>query len=312
MGGTNLRVGLREVGGTRLLGVESVPARGEWSPGSLADEVESLLERLVHGHPGSRVVALGAGITGDIDFRTGTCYSMKRFPGLEEAPLGALLSRRLGVPVRLLNDGLTAALAELRLGAGRSVSDFVMVTLGTGIGGGIVVGGRLLTGERGRTGKVGHHVIDLDGPVHCHCGLPGCWQSLAGKDGIAARAPRWASCHPGSALANLMAEGRVDLQQVTALGGEGDAASVGLLEETGRYVGIGLANLVKILAPERVLVGGGIAEGNAVLLEAIRRTVAEYAIKPYQAVPVLPAALGKEGGVVGATLLPEEAFTPLV
>jgi glucokinase len=152
----------------------------------------------------------------------------------------------------------------------------------------------------------------VNGPVHCHCGLPGCWQTLAGRDGIAARARDAAREAPGSALAQAIAgAGDVDLKAVADLAAGGDAASLRVVEDTGRYVGIGLANLVKILAPQRLIMGGGIAEQNALLLAAVRRTVREYAIKPYQDVPVVPAELGKAAGVIGATLLPEcDVVTP--
>jgi glucokinase len=303
LGGTNFRAGLRIAGETALLDQEAMAADGAWDAEAIAGQVERMLAAMAARAPAPYELAgAGFGLTGDIDCREGVCHSMTRFPALEDMPLGEVLGRRLGVPVPLLNDGLTATLAELHAGAGRGLRDFVMITLGTGIGGGIVAAGRLLAGERGRVGKVGHQIIDLDGPVHCHCGLPGCWQTLAGKEGIIARAREAAAQDPGSALA---AAGAVDLARVAALAEAGDLAARRVVEETGRYVGIGLANLVKILAPQRLLIGGGIAERNTLLLETVQETVSRYAIKPYQAVPVVPAAFGKDAGVVGATFLAE-------
>ena len=310
LGGTNLRVGVRAAGGASLLELESVLASAAWGMEELAGQMEAMLARVAARRGGPwQVAGIGAALTGDIDCKDGICYSMTRFPRLEAAPLRGFLRERFGVPVSILNDGLTATLAELRLGAGRGVRDFVMITLGTGIGGGIVVDGRLLTGERGRIGKVGHQIIDLDGPVHCHCGLPGCWQTLAAREGIAARARMAAAEAPDSALARALAECEdVDLKRVADLAARGDPAARRVVEDTGRYVGIGLANLVKVLAPQRLLIGGGIAERNELMLAAARRTVLEYAIKPYQCVEVVPAALGKVAGVIGATLLAEEAI----
>lgn len=306
LGGTHFRVGLRRRGELRLLDQEWVTASGAWDAERLLDQMGGMVDRIQARHPGLNLAGIGFGSTGDIDCAGGVCYSMKRFPGLEEAPLRRLLEERWGVPAALLNDGLCAALGELRAGAGRGVDDFVMITLGTGIGGGVVVGGRVLAGSRGRIGKVGHQILDLDGPVHCHCGLRGCWQSLAGKEAIELRARGVAAAVPESRLAALLrAEPDPDLRQVTELALSGDGAALEVVEGTGWFVGIGLANLVKLFAPQRVVVGGGIAEGNPVLLEFAQRALDEYAIKPYQHVPLVPAELGKEAGLLGATLLAE-------
>jgi glucokinase len=307
LGGTHFRVGVRREGESGLLAHETIPSDPAWSPEGVVRACRTLLSRIEERCGEMALAGAGFGSTGDINYRTGHCYSMKRFPGLEAAALAALLEQELGIAVHLLNDGLCAALAELRAGAGRGLQSFVMITLGTGIGGGIVMDGRLLAGPEGRVGKVGHQILDLDGLVHCHCGLPGCWQTLAGKAGILARARAMAENRPESSLAALLRDDpAADLGAISRLAGEGDLAAVELIRETGRYVGIGLANLVKILAPERILIGGGVAEDNALLLDAVRETVDRYAIKPYQRVPVMGAQLGHQAGLIGATLLAEQ------
>lgn len=311
LGGTNFRAGLRLPGSESLLDVEGVPSSGAWDAAELLRELEELLGGMRARHPELefQIVGVGMGITGDIDFRDGICYSMKRFPRLEAHPLARDVEAHFGVPVRLLNDGLSAGLAELRAGAGRGVDDFVMVTLGTGIGGAVVMGGRLLTGSRGRVGKAGHQIVGtVKGPVHCHCGLNGCWQSLAGRDGIAARAREYARRYPDSELARLGVAGSpeaFDFRRVVTAAEAGDAASREVIAETGRWIGIGLANLVKLFAPEKVLVGGGSAQDNPLLFAAMNATVWEYAIKPYQRAPIAPAYFRKDAGVLGATFLAE-------
>ncbi len=311
LGGTNFRAGLRRSGEETLLAVASIPSSGSWEAGEILDRLAEMADWLLARCPGSppRLCGIGMGITGDIDFRDGICYSMKRFPGLEAFPLASALRERFQVPATILNDGLTATLAELRAGAGRGCRDLAMITLGTGIGGGIVLDGRLVTGARGRVGKVGHQIVGaVEGPVHCHCGLNGCWQSLAGRDGIAARARDLVQCHPDSALARLgeaLEPGNFDFRAVVAAAEVGDKASRAVISETGRWVGIGIANLVKILAPEKVLVGGGTAQDNPLLFKTIQATVDAYAIKGYQRVPVLPAHFRKDAGVLGATFLSE-------
>lgn len=311
LGGTNFRAGLRLPGSQALFDVEGVPSSGSWDASALIRKLEGLLARIRERHRGVEleVAGIGLGITGDIDFRDGICYSMKRFPHLEAYPLARDVRACFGVPVTLLNDGLTAGLAELRAGAGRGVDDFVMITLGTGIGGAVVMGGQLLTGARGRVGKAGHQIVGAgEGAVHCHCGLPGCWQSLAGRDGIAARAREYAARYPHSELAKGPATceaAAFDFRRVVAAAEAGDAASREVIVETGRWVGIGLANLAKLFAPEKILVGGGSAQDNPLLFESMNATVQEYAIKPYQRVPVVPAQFRKDAGVLGATFLAE-------
>jgi glucokinase len=300
LGGTHFRVGVRLPGEARLAGREAIAADPTWTSQDVLSVAGGMLDEIARRR-GTALHPLGIGLasTGDIDHLGGVCHSMKRFPALEAAPLGAMLTERFHCPARLLNDGLAAALGELHAGAGRGVSDFLMITLGTGIGGGVVLDGRVLTGARGRVGKAGHQIVDMDhpGPVHCHCGLPGCWQALAGRDGVQARAD---AAGLGSAT---------DLEAIVRRSAQGDAAARRVMEETGRIVGIGIANLVKLFAPDVVLVGGGIAEGNAVLLNAARETLGAYAIKPYQHVPVRPPELGKDAGLVGATYLAEGALS---
>src|SRR5688500_9598210 len=144
LGGTHLRVGVRRDGEKQLAAVETTLASREWSPEDLAEEIARGLARIREGCPGE-IRGLGFALTGDPDPVTGTCHAMTRFPKLEGFALTPFLSERFTAPAYLLNDGLTAALAELRAGAGQGVKDFVMITLGTGVGGGVVLDGQLMT-----------------------------------------------------------------------------------------------------------------------------------------------------------------------
>jgi glucokinase len=307
LGGTHLRVGLRRAGAAdgTLVATETLPADPTWDADALASIIEGWCSARRMAYD---AVLAGAGIalTGDVDARSGMGRSMRRYPRLERAPISGTLTRWLNVPVRAANDGLVAALAELRAGAGQGLSDWVMLTLGTGIGGAIVIGGRLLLGDQGRAGKVGHQIIDLDGPVQCHCGRPGCWQSFVARDGILARARKLAQSAPGSALAvAFRAPGSPTVKDLARLAAGGDEPAQRVFAETGRAVGIGLANLVKILAPTQIVLGGGIARENPWLLAAAEETLREYAFEPWQVVPIVPARFGPEAGVVGATFLAE-------
>ena len=308
LGGTNLRIGLRLAGAPELLDVETVPASRDWEARDLVSLLSDVWARAAarHNDGESRPGGVGFGLTGDIDCEAGTCHSMKRFPRLEGVPLRELLREQFDVSVHVINDGLAAAIAERSAGAGTECAEFVLVTLGTGVGGGVVTGGKVLLGPRGRAGKVGHQILEIDGPVHCHCGLRGCWQSFVARQGVEHRARQAARLHPRSRLATeAVTEESVDLALVARLAAADEEASRTVMEETGRYLGIGLANLAKIFAPELFLVGGGIAEDNPVLFATAQRVVREFVVNPYESVPVLPARFGKEAGVLGATFLAE-------
>jgi glucokinase len=325
LGGTHFRAGLRLAGAERLAAQESGPAyrtveegatppsavktpsgpvwagqnrtsseESLWDARGFAAAVSGALERLAGQLPAPAALAgIGVGMTGDVNPFTGTCHAMTRFPALEGVALAEHLSAACGAPAFLLNDGLCAALAEWKAGAGRGAANLVMVTLGTGIGSGVVLDGRLFLGAAGHGARVGHQIIQADGPVHCHCELPGCWQSLCAREGVEARVRKHCGDEP------------IDLADIIARSNEGEAGPRVAMLETGHYLGIGLANLIKAFAPERVLIGGGIAEGNAALLDAAREAVDDYAVIHWQRVPVLPAALGKDAGLLGATLLAE-------
>jgi glucokinase len=305
LGGTNLRVALREPGclDPSCLRVDLSAASSRWAPPDLISAINAALDRI--GTPRG-ITGIGFAITGDPNPDAGTCHAMTRFPALERFPLAAYLTGQFRAPARVLNDGLSNTLGELRMGAGRGVRDFVMITLGTGVGGGVVIDGRLVTRKQGRFGKIGHQIVDIDGPVHCHCGLPGCWQSFAGKAGVVARAHEAVERDPSSALANaLPPEGTFDLRLLGELADAGDLAARQVVDEVGRFVGVGLANLVKLLACDLAIIGGGIAQACPGIIPAAQQALTEYAVLEWQRIPVVPAALGIEAGVAGATFLAE-------
>ncbi len=305
LGGTHFRLAFRLAEAPNIRSeVVTLPSDERWDSATILTLIRDYAAGLSPDL--GPVLGVGLGMTGDVDPATGVTEVAPRFPRLSSTPLGERLRRGLDLPTFVMNDGLAAALGELTLGAGRGVRSFLLLTLGTGIGCGLVANNRVLAGPHGRWGRAGHQILEIDGPVYCHCGLPGCWQSLAGKRAVEHRALDVARSHPESPLARLLAQGGgVDLAAVSELASHGDGASADVLTETGRLVGIGAANLIKCFAPELVLIGGGIAERGGPLLQSLERTVARYAVKPYQRVPVRPAGLGKDAGVFGATVLAE-------
>jgi glucokinase len=198
-------------------------------------------------------------------------------------PIAGPVGEALGVPVTLVNDVRALTLAELRLGAGRGASDLVCVALGTGVGGGVVIGGRLHLGL-GHAGEIGHTTVDPDGPL-CGCGNRGCLDRMAGADAIAALA------------------GQPTVAAAAEAARAGDAAALRAFARAGEYVGRALAGAIVLLWPERVVVGGGVADAGELLLGPVREEIRRRAcVAPVDRIPVVAAELGPVAGAVGAAL----------
>jgi glucokinase len=222
---------------------------------------------------------------------------------IEGVPLKDELEPRLGLPLTIENDANAAAWGEFRFGAGSEADHLVFVTLGTGIGGGVITDGFLLRGAQGSGGELGHVTVHATGP-RCACGNRGCLEALASGTAIQRRAREVASERPGSALGRLAVERKVLGEDVTRLAREGDEAALAVLGEAGRWLGIGLAGFVNIFNPEVVAVGGGAAKAGELILEAAREEVQLRARPPSRdLVEVMVATLGPESGVLGAAAL---------
>jgi glucokinase len=193
------------------------------------------------------------------------------------------------VPVHLLNDARAFTLAELRLGAGRGAQTLVGMTLGTGVGGGVVIWGRLYLGRDGAAGEIGHQTIDPDGPF-CNCGNRGCVEAFARADVIAA------TC------------GASSVEEAVRAAAAGDARALDGLAQVGRYLGIGIANMVTVLTPDRVVVGGGVAAAGEILFAPIRAELDRRVRMTGSAtVEIVPAELGIWAGAIGAAIHGAEA-----
>jgi glucokinase len=250
------------------------------------DGVGAVLDRLAAlAREAEPVESIGLGLPGLFD-GDGRAVLLPNLHGdWVGRPIAAPLREALGRPVRLINDGHAFALAEARIGAARGAGDVLCVVCGTGIGGGLVIGGRLHLGVEDRAGEIGHHTVVPDGP-RCGCGNHGCLEALAGARAIAAAA------------------GRSSFDDVVAAARDGDAQSLEALRRAGGYIGIAIANLTIFLAPQRIVVGGGVAEAGEFLLAPLRAEVERRAgrVAPLHAIEIVPATLGADAGAVGAAL----------
>jgi glucokinase len=303
-----------DVGGTKILGVVldrddprrvlaerrvPTPIGADGLMAALLGTVEELVAAV--GPPSS----VGVGVPGLVDHE-GMLHFGPHLPGIVDLPIALRMADALGVPAMADNDANCAALAEQRVGAGRGVSDALVVTFGTGIGAGIVVGGRLLSGGSGFAGEVGHMVVEAAGPP-CPCGRRGCWERFASGTGLSRLARDAALAGTLNAVvATAGGPEEVRGEHVTDAARRGDPGAQEVLGEFAEWVARGLANLANVLDPGIIVLGGGLVAAADLLLEPVRAAFAErvMAYEQRAPIPIVPAELGERAGAIGAALLP--------
>jgi glucokinase len=280
-----------------------------WDAPSPSDRA-SLLDKMIEEVQEALAVApdveaVGFGIPSLVDRERATSMWSNHLP-LDNVPFRDLMSERLGLPVFVENDANAALLAELSHGAARGSSDALMLTLGTGIGGAVVLGGRLHRGATGSAGELGHVVVDLDGPP-CpgKCPNRGCLEVMASGSAIGREGEAAARSAPDSALGRALASGRVlSGALVTELAHDGCEVARSVLELIGRRLGVGLSSLANAFDPEVIVVGGGAIAADEMLLEPARAELRSRALPPPAAgVRVVRAHFGEEAGMLGAALI---------
>jgi glucokinase len=293
-----------DLGGTKIA-AGAIDRRGEITaraerptPVSSQDDLLAALDELVEqiSDQVGRVQALGFGIPSTIDQRSGRAVSSVHIP-LADLDFRDRMSTRFGLPVAIDNDGNAAAIAEWKLGAGTGTQDMVMLTLGTGIGGGLILAGKPYRGSVGAGAELGHMVLQYDGPP-CGgtCEGHGHFETLA--SGSAA-----------DAVARSVLSRDADAHDLVRLASEGDARAREALAGVGRILGAGIGSLVNIFNPEAVVLGGGFGAAGDVLFDPAREVVAREALVPGRdLVRIVPAQLGAEAGLIGAGLIAFEAL----
>jgi glucokinase len=254
---------------------------------------------------GAEIAAVGFGIPSLIDQRSGTAVVAVNLP-LTDIPFADVMAERLGIPVFVDNDANVAALAEHRAGAARGCSEAVILTIGTGIGGGLILRGQPYRGAIGSAAELGHVVIDMNGPpCQGNCPNHGCVEALASGTALAREALRLARERPGSGLARALEDGRELIGPlVTELAHDGDDAAIEAIELIGSRLGVALATFVNIFNPQVIVIGGGVIAAGELLLAPARAVVAERALPPSRdEVKIVAARFGVEAGMIGAAAL---------
>jgi glucokinase len=251
------------------------------------------------------IEAVGVGVPGLVD-RDGRLAVGPNLPGVVDLSIRHELQARLNVPVSVDNDATCATWAEVRLGAAKGSQEAFMVTLGTGIGGGVVTGGVLQRGANGFGGEPGHMVVDPQGPP-CPCGRRGCWERFASGSGLGRLAREAAQSGRGSRMIALAGGDPEDVrgEHVTRAALEGDADALEVFRAFGWWAALGIANLVNVLDPEIVVVGGGLVGAGEIVLAPIREAFPQLvlAAEHRPQVPIVPAQLGNDAGAIGAGLI---------
>ena len=254
------------------------------------------------------VECVGFGIPCTFDRRTGLAVQAVNLP-LADLPFRDVMAERLGLPVTVDNDANCAVLAEVRAGAGRGASEVVMLTLGTGIGGGLVLGGQVYRGAIGGGAELGHVVVDMDGPwCQGSCPNRGCLEAVASGTALVREASLAVASRPGTALGTALENGRpLTGPLVTELAYDGDEVARDVLALIGRRLGVGLSSLVNVFNPEVAIIGGGVIAAGEMLLGPARAELRARALAPGgEFVRVLAAEFGEESGMVGAALMARE------
>ena len=300
IGGTQSRVALVN-SDAKILKRISVPTEA----GDGYKVIIKAIRELITKDELARVSGIGVAIAGLLKSNSGTLVYSPNMPGWLNFPIKQIFSDEFGVPVYVGNDASLAAIGEYKYGAARGINNFIYITVSTGIGGGLILDGKLYVGADGYAGEVGHMTIDLDGPL-CACGMRGCFEAMASGTAIAREARDPITAGNRSSLSDMVAN---DLSKITAATVEqaarnGDHLASDVMHQAAVNLGIGLSNLIIIFNPDAIVVGGGVTQSNELIFDPARQVVADRAVKYLQReVPIIKAVLEDNVGLIGAAAI---------
>jgi glucokinase len=300
IGGTQLRVAVYAEGENRPLKQKRIPTRGP--DGSPLDRLLGLIAEV--WPTGDRVRAIAMAAPGPTNPFVGVIYTAPNIPGWEKLPLAQIVSERFHVPAALGNDANMAALGEWRYGAGQGHHDLLYMTISTGIGGGVIIGDRLLLGVNGLAAEIGHVTVDPNGPM-CSCGHRGHLEALASGTAIANYVNEQLANGVPSSLSEIASPTGRDISMAAE---QGDPLAKSALSRAGTYIGKALADYLHIYNPSIIILGGGVSRSGSFLIEPLRAALAENIMSPeyMHGLVVTTAALGDDAGLLGALTLAQQ------
>lgn len=265
------------------------------------EQVAEVVKRLVRGSAG--IEAAGIAIPGLVNRQTDQVVSSRDYPALVREGLQAEFLKVTGIRVELENDANAAAYGEYKVGAGRGSRDMFYITIGEGIGGAIILGGKLWTGASGFAGEVGHITIDTEG-IECECGNKGCLETVASSPNIVRRANERLNRDGTSSLSRLGLTQDFSAADVAQEAKNGDDFALMMIERTGRYIGTGVASVINLLNIERIVLGGGVMEAGKLILDPIIQETKRRAFQPcFEATQIMAGTLGSDAAAIGAAML---------
>jgi len=311
LGGTKVRALVADLDGN-VCGEEMHPTEADRGQDSVIDRMIETL-RSAAGQAQVRAEdlrAVGVASPGALDLVRGLVFEAAQLPGWDGVPLARIIGDRLGVPALLENDANAAALGENRFGAGRGTRQMIFLTISTGVGGGIIIDGKVYHGATGAAGELGHVVLNVDGP-RCLCNARGCLEAYASGTGIAWRARELVERGEAPGLARVVEEGsELGADEVAGTARAGDRDALRLFDEAGFYLGVALANFINIFNPEAIVIGGSLRKlGERYLGPAAEVVHREALRQPYADVHIVEAELGDDAPAIGAALLAAESMT---
>jgi glucokinase len=306
LGGTNIKAAMVDTETGEITATRSTPTKAREGHDVVIAEMAKLVDEIitVGGQTKKEIGGIGVGLPGLIDLEKGLTVFLTNLPGnWRNVGVRDQLSKLTNLPVSLLNDARSMTLGEWRFGAGQGV-DIACYTLGTGIGGGLVINGRLILGPSGSAGELGHISIDINGP-QCGCGGRGCIEAFASGPAIAAMGMKAVVQGRDTAIADLAGGdlNRITPELISEAAQSGDPVAIEIYEFAGMIIGAGIANVVTTINPRRVVIGGGVAAAGELILDPIRRSMNERVfLTDTDLVDVVPARLGNNAGLIGAAL----------
>lgn len=302
VGGTNIKIALLDLSGHILYKGDFLTKSYESC--GLLDGVVSETTAILKdkGVKKTEVLGMGIGLPGLVDFKKGLVFSLTNIPRWKNVKLKSIMEKKIRIPVFPDNDVKVMALAEMKYGSGRGYKDAVCLTLGTGVGGAIVINGSLYRGASLVAGEIGHVPLNEKGPM-CNCGSFGCLEAYVGREYFLNKARGKLECSPAG-IAMKMAEGNlfsVTPELLEKAARKGDSIAREAWREMGVHIGNALAGIINLLNPQVIIIGGGIAEAGKILFDSIRSAVGKKSMKiQARAVRIVKAKLGNNAGVIGA------------
>jgi len=309
IGGTTVKVALFEVKG-ECLAKWSIPTDKTNSGLNIVPDINETVHKKIDelNLDKKDFVGVGVGVPGFIDYETGAIAHAPNIPWNKNYPLKHELEKALDLPVELENDANLAAMGEMWLGSGKGKQDVVMVTLGTGVGGGIIVNENIVRGSNGMGGEIGH-IFSKDNGITCGCGKEGCLETIASATGIVRIGEEKIKEYLDATILYDIKQqkGKLDARDVFDAASNGDSYALEAVEESMKYLGIALSHIIHANNPEVVVIGGGVSKAGAFLLEQVQKQVKKYTLpRAYQAITFELATLGNEAGVIGGANLTDK------